>query len=88
MQRLLLLTTMLLLVVSGSVYGQMLNPYTPSNAVAAEPLDPYNLWEIPACSYKSYVPCPTCGPMSAQLPDLPPIWAPFPGPFCRPVPVP
>lgn len=67
---------------------QMLNPYAPMNAVAAEPLTPYNLWDIPECSRTSYTPCPAPVPFSTQLPDLPPVSAPFPGPFGIPVPVP
>ena len=68
--------------------AQPLNPYAPTNAVAAEPDTPYNLWAIPECSRTEYLPCPTCGPQSAQLPDLPPIWQPVAGPFNFPVPVP
>jgi hypothetical protein len=68
--------------------AQMLNPYAPMNAVAAEPLDPYNLWEIPPCSRTSYFPCPSPIPYSMQLPDYPPVRAPFPGPWGLPIPVP
>jgi len=73
---------------SATGYCQMINPYLPMNATAAEPVTPYNLWEIPPCSRTSYLPCPTCGPMGAQFPDIPPIYEPFPGPFLCPVPVP
>jgi hypothetical protein len=73
---------------SASGYGQMINPYLPMNAVAAEPLTPYNLWDIPDCSRTSYLPCPTCGPFGAQVPDIPPVYERFPGPFNLPVPVP
>jgi hypothetical protein len=69
-------------------HAQMINPYLPMNAVAAEPQTPYNLWEIPDCSRTSYLPCLTCGPFGAQLPDIPPVREPFPGPFNVPVPVP
>ncbi|HMK37270.1 MAG TPA: hypothetical protein VK463_19510 [Desulfomonilaceae bacterium] len=67
---------------------QVLNPYGPYNAIAAEPLEPYNLWQIPECSRTSYHPCPAYVPFSTLLPDVPPAWAPFPGPFGLPVPVP
>jgi len=65
-----------------------LNPYAPMNAVAAQPVTPYNLWDIPRISRTSYEPCPTCVPPAALLPDLPPVSQPFPGPFGIPVPVP
>jgi hypothetical protein len=55
--------------------AQVLNPYAPTNAVAAEPMEPYNLWLIPDCSRTHYVPCPTCYyPFSAGLPDVPIQW--------------
>lgn len=62
--------------------------YAPMNAVAAEPDTPYNLDEIPKCSRVYYLPCPTWGPFTEYLPDVPPVSAPFPGPFgiCVPVP--
>jgi hypothetical protein len=68
--------------------AQSIYPYAPWNAVAATPLEPYNLWQIPECSRTSYPPCPSPIPYSAQVPDIPPVWAPFPGPFGMPVPVP
>jgi len=71
-----------------NVHAQALNPYAPHNAVAAEPDTPYNLWGMPSCSRTEYLPCPTCGPQSAQLPDLPPIWQPVAGPFNFPASVP
>jgi len=84
----LLLTWLALALVTGSVTANMLNPYLPHNAVAAEPFVPYNLWDMPHCSRTEYLPCPTCGPESKQLPDIPPIWQPVAGPFGIPVPVP
>ncbi len=78
----------LLIVSPWSAYSQALNPYAPMNATAAEPLTPYNLWDIPACSRTSYLPCPAPIPFSMQFPDVPPVYAPFPGPFGIPVPVP
>ncbi|MBI4962585.1 MAG: hypothetical protein HY913_04850 [Desulfomonile tiedjei] len=83
-----LLVLLALSLVAGNVYAQAINPYAPTNAVGAEPMTPYNLWDIPERSRTEYLPCPTCGPQSAQLPDLPPVWKPFPGPFCIPVPLP
>ncbi len=41
-----------------TAHCNLLNPYAPMNAIAAEPLEPYNLWEIPQCSRTSYLPCP------------------------------
>jgi hypothetical protein len=67
---------------------QMLNPYEPYNAVAAEPRTPYNLREIPRVSRVFYVPCPWWRPYADYLPDAPPVCQPFPGPFGIPVPVP
>lgn len=84
----LLISSCLTMGFAAAGYGQMINPYLPMNAPAAEPLTPYNLWDIPACSRTSYLPCPTCGPLGAQLPDIPPVYEPFPGPFNIPVPVP
>lgn len=84
----LLLTLIAINLVTANVYAQALNPYAPHNAVAAEPFGPYDLWDIPDCSRTEYLPCPTCGPQSAQLPDIPPIWQPVAGPFNVPVPVP
>jgi len=78
----------ILVVFAGSALGQMLYPYKPTNAVAAEPSTPYNLDQIPVMSYQFYWPCPTCGLYAEQLPDLPPVWMPFPGPFGMRVPVP
>jgi hypothetical protein len=79
----------LILVVSAyPAHCQTLNPYAPMNAIAAEPLEPYNLWQIPQCSRTSYLPCPSPAPFAELLPDYPPAWAPFPGPFGLPVPVP
>jgi hypothetical protein len=71
-----------------TAHSHMLNPYAPMNAIAAEPLEPYNLWQIPQCSRTSYYPCPASLPFSTLLPDVPPAWAAFPGPFGVPVPVP
>ncbi|MBI5250113.1 MAG: hypothetical protein HY912_11525 [Desulfomonile tiedjei] len=65
-----------------------LNPYLPMNAVAAEPMDAYNLNEMPLCSEKLYLPCPACIPFSAQFPDIPPLQVAFRGVFGIPVPVP
>ena len=68
-------------------YG-FLYAYAPMNAVTAEPGTPYNLNAIPECSRVRYFPCPTWGPFADYLPDVPPVWQPFPGPFgiCVPVP--
>ncbi len=85
---LLLLTLLALNFGLVSVNAQPLNPYAPHNAVGAEPATPYNLWDMPDCSRTEYEPCPTCGPQSKQLPDLPPVWVPVAGPFGVPVPVP
>ncbi len=68
--------------------GGSLNPYLPMNAVAAEPADIYNLDEIPLCSEKLYLPCPSPIPFSAQFPDIPPLQVAFRGVFGIPVPVP
>jgi hypothetical protein len=65
-----------------------LNPYAPMNAVAAEPFEPYNLWEIPQCSVPYYLPCPTCGPAAAGLPDVYPVPRTIKGFLWLPVPVP
>lgn len=65
-----------------------LYPYSPMNAVAASPPEPYNLDAIPQCSHVYYQPVPAPVPFSAELPDVPPVYAPFPGPFGMPVPVP
>ncbi len=65
-----------------------LNPYLPMNAVAAEPLDAYNLNQIPLCSEKLYLPCPAPIPFSAQFPDIPPLQVAFRGVFGIRVPVP
>ena len=68
--------------------AQVINPYLPYNAIAADPPTPYNLLGIPKCSRKYYDPCPSVPPAAAQFPDLTPVWQPFPGPFGIPVPVP
>jgi hypothetical protein len=65
-----------------------LNPYLPQNAIAAQPLTPYNLNFIPCTSPVRYQPYPARVPGSHLLPDVPPIWESFPGPFGIPVPVP
>jgi hypothetical protein len=65
-----------------------LNPYLPMNAVAAEPADVYNLDEIPLCSEKLYLPCPSPIPFSAQFPDIPPLQVAYRAVFGIPVPVP
>ena len=77
-----------LLCLTAPAHAQWLYPYAPMNATAAEPDTPYNLNQIPRCSYVFYLPCPTCGPMSKLLPDTPPVWERFPGPYgiCVPVP--
>jgi hypothetical protein len=82
---------MAVLLVFGSaalVAGQMINPYLPFNAPAAEPPDPYNIDFYPKMSRTSYHPCPTCGLVAAQFLELPPMRQPFPGPFGIAVPVP
>ena len=68
--------------------AQMINPYLPHNAIAAQPPDPYLLIGIPKCSRKYYDPCPSCPRAAAQFPDLTPVGQPFPGPFGIPVAVP
>jgi hypothetical protein len=68
--------------------SQMLNPYEPYNALAAEPPTPYNLEQMPRCSRTFYVPCRWWAPYANYLPDVPPVWQPFPGPYGIPVPVP
>jgi hypothetical protein len=85
---LLLISSCIAIVVPSGGYGQMINPYLPMNAVTAEPLTPYNIWDIPDTSPTSYLPCRDCGSLGAQLPDIPPIYEPVPGPFNFPVPVP
>ncbi len=80
---------LLLIVASASSAPcQALYAYSPMNATTAEPDTPYNLDNIPKCSRVYYVPCPTWGPFAEYLPDVPPVGAPFPGPFgiCVPVP--
>jgi hypothetical protein len=74
------------MVSTGSCY--ILNPYEPYNAVAAEPPTPYNLNRIPPVSRVLYDPCPWWAPYADHLPDVPPVWQPFPGPYGLPVPVP
>lgn len=72
----------------GLVCAQALNPYAPTNAVAAEPMTPYNLGLIPQWSRTHYVPCPTCYfPSSRGLPDVPIQWC-VRGCLGIPVPVP
>ncbi len=65
-----------------------LNPYAPVNAIAAEPMTPYNLYETPRISREAYNPCPTCVYVGKLLPDIPPISVPVKGPlgWCYPVP--
>lgn len=67
---------------------QALNPYLPHNAIAAQPPLPYYQGVIPNISRTYYDPCPSCGPVSKQFPDLPPVQQPFPGIHGIPVPVP
>jgi len=67
---------------------QMMNAYLPTNAVAAEPPSPYDLWQAPCMSRTLYQPCVNCGPYGIELPDIPPLQQPFPGPFGLSVPVP
>jgi hypothetical protein len=67
---------------------QHFNPYLPGNVVAAEPFSPYNHWMIPPISRTAYPPCPSCGPVWAQFPDIPPVWSTIRGPFMVPVQVP
>jgi len=76
------------IVTVGLVSAEVLNPYAPTNAVAAEPMTPYNLWLIPEWSRTHYVPCPTCYfPSSGGLPDVPTQWC-VRGSLGIPVPVP
>jgi hypothetical protein len=86
------LVLMLCLLVSASLvnvgFCDPLNPYLPMNAVAAEPMDAYNLNEIPLCSEKLYLPCPALIPLSAEFPDIPPLQVAFRGVFGIPFPVP
>jgi len=84
----LIISLLLIVGPATSAQCQMLYAYAPMNAVTAEPDTPYNLDDIPKCSRVHYVPCPTWGPFAANLPDLPPVSQPFPGPFGIPVPVP
>ncbi|GEM_PF-986967 len=67
---------------------QHFNPYLPENVLTAQPDNPYNHLMILPISRTAYPPCPTCGPVWAQYPDLPPIWRSIRGPFGVPVPVP
>lgn len=85
---LLLVSLFLLSAFTGASAFQRLNPYAPANATPAQPLTPYNLWEIPRISRVAYEPCPACGYASTLLPDLPPMSEPIRGPFGIPVPVP
>ena len=75
-------------VAAGNASCYVLNPYLPYNAVAAQPPTPYYLRDIPKVSRTYYDPCPTCGPVAKQFPDVPPIQLPFPGMLGMPVPVP
>ena len=89
--RIFLLIVLLAVILAASALADTsprMNPYLPTNAVAAEPPTPYNLNQLPKCSRTDYPPCPTCGPPAGLLPDLPPVSAPFPGHFYRPVPLP
>lgn len=75
--------------VAPGAHSQMLNPYLPQNAVVAQPPTPYYLRAIPKFESRTfYDPCPTCGPVAAQFPDVPPVQQRFPGPFGILVPVP
>jgi hypothetical protein len=81
------LALLILLVCSGTASAQFLNAYAPWNAVAAEPGTPYNLDQLTTDSRVYYMVCPTCGPASQLLPDVPPPCRPFPGPLGIPVPL-
>jgi len=72
----------------GNVFCGRLNPYGPYNAVAAEPMTPYNESDIWPPSLLYQRPCPTCGPPAYLLPDLPPVCQPVRTPMGIPVPVP
>ncbi len=65
-----------------------INPYVPHNAVAAQPETPYNLDDLPKFGRLYYEPCLNCTAGGMDLPEQPPVWAPFPGPFGVPVSVP
>ena len=65
-----------------------LNPYAPHNAIAAEPMTPYNDLDIRPPSLLYQRPCPSCGPPAYLLPDLPPVCQPVRAPMGIPVPVP
>ncbi|MBM4326646.1 MAG: hypothetical protein FJ118_05710 [Deltaproteobacteria bacterium] len=69
-------------------YCWRLNPYAPHNAVAAEPMTPYNELEIYPPSLLYQRPCPSCVPAAYLLPDLPPVRQPARAPLGIPVPVP
>ncbi|AFM24303.1 hypothetical protein [Desulfomonile tiedjei] len=88
MKKSVILLVILILATASTALCEPLNPYLPMNAVAAEPMDPYNLNEIPMCSEKLYLPCPSPIPFSAQFPDIPPLQVAFRGVFGCPVPVP
>lgn len=79
---------LMLIVGIGTASAQFLNPYAPTNAVAAEPNTPYNLDLLPKDARVTYMVCPTCGPDSQLLPDVPPPCRPFPGPLGFPVSLP
>lgn len=76
--------------VSAADLNPRIFPYAPMNAVAATPAPPYPdyLEWIGPPSVRGYPPCPTCGPASALLPDLPPACERIIGSFGRPVRVP
>ncbi|MEW6347513.1 MAG: hypothetical protein AB1646_00495 [Thermodesulfobacteriota bacterium] len=65
-----------------------INPYVPHNALAAQPETPYNIDEMDKYGTRYYEPCPRCAAGGMDLPEHPPVWVPFPGPFGVPVSVP
>jgi hypothetical protein len=89
--RISVLIGMLLLILSSAALAgdePRIYPYLPRNAVAAQPLTPYNLWAIPRSSRKAYAPCPTCGRAGLLLPDVPNVRERIAGRKGRPVRVP
>jgi hypothetical protein len=72
----------------GNGFCWRLNPYGPYNAIAAEPLTPYNESDIWPPSLLYQRPCPSCGPPAYLLPDLPPVCQSVTAPMGIPVPVP
>jgi hypothetical protein len=89
--RLMLSFSIIILIVVGMASTapcQMINPYLPHNAVAAEPQPPYDFDLIPQVSRTFYLPCPSSVPYANHLPDAPPFWRPIMGPFGMPVPQP